>query len=280
MKNKYKICILGAGSYGTALAYVLSYTGHKVILYCRNKEQSDMINNYHINPKRFSKKRLSDNVKSSNNLKNCFKGTDIIFHCIPCQNTLEFLKKYNDIIPKNIPYISTSKGLYAETGELLSDIFTKFFDDNNIFYLSGPSFALEMMNNNPVSLILASKNLEKSKIIQKKISSDLLRIYLNEDVIGVEIGGALKNPIAIGIGIAIGLGYGKSTIAALITLGCKEMSLISKKLGGKSETLFELSGIGDLMLTCFSPMSRNYRFGVSIGEGKDRKNNKKHWRGC
>lgn len=266
--SKYKICIIGAGSYGTALAYVLSYTGHSVIIYSRDEEQVNMINKFHINPKRFPKKRLSDNVISTNILNEAMQDIDLIFHCIPCQSTPSFLQKIGNIIPKNIPFILTSKGLYSETGQLLSDILPLYLDKDNIAYLSGPSFAKEMIDGTPVSVVVASEKISLCKRIQKMISTDIFRIYITDDIIGLEVGGALKNPIAIGVGIAMGLGYGKSTIAALITIGCSEMARISKKMGGKSETLAGLSGIGDLMLTCYSPLSRNNRFGLSIGNGK------------
>lgn len=265
--NKSKVCIIGAGSYGTALAHVLSYSGNNVILYSRNQEQVDTINNFHINPKRFSKKRLSDNVTATNNLKESFQNVDIIINSIPCQHTPIFLEKHKNIIPKNIPFISTSKGIYCETNQLLSEIIPKYLSNKYICYLSGPSFASEMITGTPVSVVLASENFELCSKIQNLISSDILRIYITDDITGVEVGGALKNPIAIGIGIATGLGYGKSTIASLITIGCNEMAIIAKKLGGKPQTLAGLSGMGDLILTCYSSLSRNNRFGYHIGKG-------------
>ena len=265
--KKCNICIIGAGSYGTALSHVFSYTGHNVILYSRDQEQCDMINKFHINPKRFPKKRLSNNVISTSNIRDAVNNADLIFHCIPCQYTPIFLEKNAHIFNNNAPFISTSKGLNYETGQLMSEIIPLYIKHNNIGYLSGPSFAKEIMEGSPVSLVLASENLSLCKKIQNLISTDIFRIYPSNDVIGVEIGGALKNPIAIGIGIAIGLGYGRSTTAALITIGCNEMAMVAKKMGGRPETLSGLSGIGDLMLTCYSPLSRNNRFGLSIGKG-------------
>ncbi len=135
-------------------------------------------------------------------------------------------------------------------------------------FLSGPSFAKEMVANHPISVVVAANKIEEAKFVQNLLSSSKFRIYSSDDVIGVELGGAIKNPIAIGAGIFQGLGYGMSTVAALVVRGCRETRLVCRAMGGKPETCVGLTGVGDLMLTCFSSLSRNNRCGKGIAEGK------------
>jgi glycerol-3-phosphate dehydrogenase (NAD+) len=205
----------------------------------------------------------------------------VIIHCIPAQHTPKFVQSIASKIPSDVPYVSTAKGIHVATHSLMSEAIPRALGEHakrvQLAYLSGPSFAKEMVKGHPVSVIVASYALgdgtkppqpETAMRVQKILNAERFRIYVSDDVIGVEVGGALKNPLAIGAGMAIGCGFGQSTIAGIVTRGCREMRLLTVALGGRPETLAGLSGIGDLMLTCFSSLSRNNRCGRALAQGK------------
>ena len=303
-KETIKVCVLGAGSYGTAMAMVAARRGHDVYLYTHRQAQADFINDREkggYNPKRFLKaittnddgtKTVPDylyfpkNITATTDLGEAVKDCKLIMHCIPTQPTKSFLAKYGKTIPKDVLYVCTGKGIDDTTGKLLCDIIPEGLgrevlkasdkDDNkendkktnHVAYLSGPSFAIEIMKNEPMAVTIASYNIETSKLAQKYLNQTHFRTYVTDDVMGVELGGALKNPLAIGAGIAAGLGYGQSTVAAMITRGAVEIQRLAMAMGGRPETLAGLAGMGDLMLTCFSRQSRNNRCGFAIGKGK------------
>lgn len=271
------IAVLGAGSYGTALAFVCG-KNHNVKLLCRDKNQAETINKTKFNPKRFKTIKLPNTLKATTSVVDCVKDADIILHCIPAQKTQDFVEENYKIFPIGIPYVSTSKGINNKTGKLMSDCLEAAFQGRAtdqtskraeipLCYISGPSFAAEMMLNHPVSVVAASHDSWAAKRIQSVLSDTHFRIYTTDDVIGVEVGGALKNPLAIGTGCAKGLGFGQSSIAGMVTRGCLEMSQLALALGGRKETLNGLSGFGDLMLTCYSDKSRNNRFGQALARG-------------
>ena len=268
-----KITVLGAGSYGTAISYVMAKynRAEKVVLYCRDSKQADIITNRHINPKRFSKYNLPDNLIGSSNLKSALEGAQLVVLGIPTQYLPEFISNNLMYFIENVPIVCTAKGIHVKSHKLLSealvDILSKSKKTIPLAFLSGPSFAQEMIKGHPIALTVASFSAKTANLCQKIMSCLHFRLYTSLDVVGVECGGAFKNPMAIGCGIALGLGYGQSTIATIITRSCKEMRELSVALGGKSETLVGLSGIGDLMLSCFSSQSRNNRFGCMIAKG-------------
>ena len=273
-----KIAVLGAGSFGTAMAFIASHKYDQVNIFCRDPEQARHINKHHVNPKRMSDFILPSSIVAFDNVKDAIDGIEMIIHAIPVQNTIEFVSSICHILP-SVPYISTSKGICIDTHEFVSSAIERAMDGRASYgedlsrpniplaFISGPSFAKEIMSKHPISLVVASKDKWCSDFIQSKLSSNFLRIYTTDDVDGVEIGGALKNPMAIAAGIARGLGYGNSSIAALVTRGCMEMKHFARALGARDETVSGLSGIGDLMLTCYSSMSRNNRFGELISQG-------------
>ena len=236
--------------------------------------------------------RLPKNVTATTSLEDTIKDAKLILHCIPTQPTKKVLAGIGSKIPKDVLYVCTAKGIDQTTGQLLCDILPEGLQresmhevenaqssdsktnesdaekTNNIAYLSGPSFAIEIMKDEPMAVVVASYNIKTATQVQKYLNSPRFRIYITTDVIGVEMGGALKNPLAIGSGIAIGLGYGASSVAAIVTRGAVEMQRLAIAMGGRPETLAGLSGMGDLMLTCFSSQSRNNRCGQAIGKGK------------
>uniref|UniRef100_A0A7S2TG28 Glycerol-3-phosphate dehydrogenase [NAD(+)] n=1 Tax=Lotharella oceanica TaxID=641309 RepID=A0A7S2TG28_9EUKA len=271
-KQATKIAVLGAGSYGTAMAYVATHNGHSVMIYARNKDVVDGINKNHVNPKRFTDVKLPDSITASTDIKEVVKDAACVIHAVPAQHTPDFVEKYKDAFVKGVPLVSTAKGIHVKTHRLMSEAIPAALGERKeeipLVYLSGPSFAKEMVKGHPMAVVVAAKELKMAQQVQKLLSSIRFRCYASNDVIGVEVGGALKNPLAIGAGMARGLGFGQSTIAGLVTRGCREMRQLAIALGGKPETLAGLSGVGDLMLTCFSSLSRNNRCGMALAKGK------------
>eukprot|EP01083_Nonionella_stella_P203835 743475_1 len=273
--SKLNITVFGGGSFGTALATIASRKGHKIMMLVRDKQQSKSINESNINPKRewLKKHKLPSNIKCTTEITEAVtENTHIIIHAIPTQFTPAFLEKYSKYIPPHIPLVCTAKGIHLKTEKLLSDLIPSILgrtDPSNerVLYLSGPSFAKEMMENHPVAVTLASNDYSWCKYVQTALHSLFFRIYLSTDVIGVECGGALKNPLAIGAGIAVGLGYGQSTLAAIVTRGAVEIQRMALALGCKHpHTLYGLAGFGDLMLTSMCELSRNRTCGYYIGK--------------
>lgn len=272
-----KIAVLGAGSYGTALACVLAAQGHRIVMYARDEAQVQTINSEHRNPKRLSDVQLDPLISATAVVSEAVDGASLILHAVPAQHTPQFVRQHAAVLPVGVPYVSTVKGIHVESHMLMSDAIPEAMGGRAtdgvqraevpIAYLSGPSFAKEMAAGHPISVVVASHDSWCAQRVQDIMSSQKFRVYISDDVVGVEVGGALKNPLAIGAGIAAGLGFGQSTLAGLITRGCHEMAMLAVALGGRAETLSGLSGVGDLMLTCFSSLSRNNRFGGCIAKG-------------
>jgi len=197
-------------------------------------------------------------------------GSSLVIHAIPVQKSPAFLANVSSLIPDDLPVLSTSKGIYVETQELMCEVIPAALGrpKHPTAFLSGPSFAKEMMQGFPTTGVVASRDEEISKRIQLLLSTKLFRLYRTTDVVGLEIGGALKNPLAIGAGAVEGFGYGYNTRAALVTRGCSEMRRLSMAMGGQPETLAGLSGVGDLMLTAFGTLSRNRTVGYRLGKGE------------
>eukprot|EP00947_MAST-08B_sp_MAST-8B-sp1_P000967 g967.t1 len=267
-----KICVLGAGSYGTAIAVVSTFNGHSVTMYVRSEDQAKAINETHKNPKRFTDFELPAAITATTDFAAAVADAVVIVHAVPAQNTPAFIAKHAALFPAGVPVVSTSKGIHVASHQLMSEAIPGALGDRKadvpLAYLSGPSFAKEMIAAHPMSVVVASEDIKVAEAVQGVLSSTRFRIYISDDVIGVEVGGALKNPLAIGAGMAAGMGFGQSTIAGLVTRGCREMATMAVALGGKPETLSGLSGVGDLMLTCFSSLSRNNRCGRALAEGK------------
>jgi len=265
------ICVLGTGSYATAIACICARVGHNVIMLGRHKNDCDYINKKHRNSKYLKEFDMEKNIKATHDINVAItSNTKIIIHCIPTQYTPDYLKNIKQYIRKDIIFISTSKGIHLKSQKLLSSIIPNILarneHNNNICYLSGPSFAKEMMQRHPIAVTVACNNFDIAKYVQNILNSVYFRIYITNDVIGTEVGGALKNPLAIGAGIASGLGYGQSTIAGIVTRGAVEIQRMSMALGGKPATMAGLCGFGDLMLTCFCELSRNRTCGYYIGK--------------
>ena len=261
-----KICIIGSGSWGCALAIHLGNLGHEVRIWSFSEEEKDIINNERT-CKFLKNSVIPKTVKCTTSYKEAIEGSDLILHITPSKFTRDTVKNYKEYVT-NQPVIICSKGFEEATLSTLDDVVSEELPNTKIGVLSGPSHAEEVSIAIPTALVVASKDTEVCKMVQDEFMNDRLRIYTCDDVKGVELGGALKNIIAFCAGVAAGLGLGDNTFAALITRGLKEITELGVALGGKKETFYGLTGLGDLIVTCLSEHSRNRKAGKLIGEGK------------
>ena len=265
------ILVLGAGAWGTTLANLLAINSKKtILLWSYESEIARQINDTFINKKYLPKKKISKNIITSSFLPKL--ETDIIFVVIPSQFIYGFFKKFKNHFDhynkKPISFIICSKGIDFKRKELLSKILKNFFPKSNIAVLSGPSFAKDVIDKKPTAVTLASNNDNLSKQALILLRADYFRIYLSKDIVGVQVNGAMKNVLAIAAGLTEGLELGENARAAVLARGIKEIVRLTKAIGGKKDTVLGLSGIGDIILTCVSKSSRNYKLGFLLGSGK------------
>lgn len=269
--KKLKVAVLGSGSFGTALGTLSARSGHNVYLFTKNPQTLVDVNVKRKNLKYFPEDiELPPNLRASDNLDECLDGSQMIIHAIPVQQSYKFMKENAHKIPNNIPYIISSKGILLEQKKFFSEVWDEVFPkEKNIQHVifSGPSFAIEIMRNNPTVVTIGCKDDKIARYVQNNLHIANFRSYTTSDVKGVEIGGALKNPLAIASGICEGMGFGINSNSALVTRGLLEMSLFSEKFGGSKDTLWGLSGVGDVMLTCLGALSRNKAVGIKIAKG-------------
>ena len=262
-----KAVILGSGSWGTALAMVLSENFKQVVIVSRSEKIAKEITTEHTNSHYLPSTTLPSNISSSTDLKESLSA-DIILFVVPTSATRDMAEKLAGInLPANIPLISCSKGIERGTGARMSNVIHESLPRNPIAVLTGPTHAEEVATNLATCTVVGSMCSELSEELQHFFTTLNFRTYRSQDVAGMELGGALKNVFAIAAGIASGIKLGDNAIAALVTRGLAEMTRLGFALGGQPETFVGLSGIGDLMTTCYSPHSRNNRVGKALGEG-------------
>eukprot|EP00636_Phaeomonas_parva_P015372 CAMPEP_0118855076 /NCGR_PEP_ID=MMETSP1163-20130328/3033_1 /TAXON_ID=124430 /ORGANISM="Phaeomonas parva, Strain CCMP2877" /LENGTH=347 /DNA_ID=CAMNT_0006787903 /DNA_START=249 /DNA_END=1292 /DNA_ORIENTATION=+ len=262
------IAVLGGGAFGTAMAIIAARNGHAVTVYARDTAQAAAINETHRNPKALSDYELPESIRATSSVAEACAGAAVIIHALPAQKTPDFLAANKDAIPADVPVCITSKGLYLPTKALLGDAIAEAMGrDQCVAYLSGPSFAKEMMTQQPTAVVVACTELDKAERIQRLLSSLWFRVYSTTDVVGVQLGGALKNPLAIGAGMIEGRGLGINTMAAYVTKAQLELQKLTIAMGGEPATVSGLSGVGDLMLTAFGSLSRNRTTGVRLAKG-------------
>lgn len=264
MKNN-TIAILGAGSWGTAIAIHLASYGNRVMLWGRNPQYIAEMQDLRQNSRYLPNISFPELLQPNSDLNECLQNSSIIIIAVPSH---AFATLLNEIEKPSKGLAWLTKGLDPGTNYLLSDLVTKRFgNDYPIAIIAGPSFATEVANLLPTALTLAGNNLTFLKQLQTLLHQQNLRAYLSNDVIGVQLCGAVKNILAIACGISDGLGFGANARAALITRGLAEMSRIGISLGAREETFIGLAGVGDLVLTCTDNQSRNRRFGLQLGQG-------------
>lgn len=266
-----KIAVLGAGGWGTTLAILLNENGFDVTLWEFNSEYAKTIAEYRENFYYLPKIKIPQSIDITNDLEYAVHSKDLIVISTPTQFIRKSLTPLSNFDFKDAILVSVSKGIENKTYMLVSDILSDIFKKvktKNLLCLSGPSHAEEVSRKIPTAVVCAGSDDSKTKIVQKVFSNKYFRAYRNNDLIGTEVGGALKNVIAIAAGISDGAGFGDNTKAAIMTRGVNEIMQLGLKLNAKKETFFGLSGLGDLIVTCSSVHSRNRSVGEQIGSGK------------
>ena len=261
------IAVIGAGSWGTTLANLLAEKGNDVYLWAYEQELVDEIKRTNMNGTYLPGLPLSQNIEITSDLGKALSTARYVLNVVPTQFTRSVFSKAKNLISENSLIISASKGIEHGTLLTVSSILEEL-TGSDVAALSGPSFAEEVIKQLPTAVTIAAHNNETAMILQDVFNTDSFRVYTNSDVLGVELGGALKNVMAIASGISDGLGLGASTRAALITRGLAEMTRLGVAMGAREKTFGGLSGLGDLVLTCTGTLSRNYTVGFQLGRGK------------
>lgn len=262
-----KIAVMGAGSWGTAVATALAVNGYDVCLWGRNADMMSEMQEIRENSKYLPGVKLADNITCISDAEASLNDADIAVYVVPAQSFRSTFDATNRYIADDAIVVNCSKGIEQGTLKRISEIAAELRPDLKFAVLSGPSHAEEVGKGLPTTLVSASDDEHTAKIVQDIFMSEFMRVYTNDDVTGVEIGGALKNIIALAAGISDGMGYGDNAKAALMTRAITEISRLGVKLGAEKLTFMGLAGIGDLIVTCTSMHSRNRRCGIMIGEG-------------
>lgn len=265
--DKCSIAVLGNGSFGTAMANLLAYKGHDVTLYGRNKAAMELIKDHRMNDHYLPYVILSDRINYTSDLKKAVKGKTIVVFAVPTQHFREVSSKCADWLEDGVIAVNLAKGFEQKTLKRLSEIAAETIPAATYVALSGPSHAEEIVRNFPASVVATSRNKAAAEYIQDVFMTDQFRIYTQEDITGVEVAGAVKNVIAITTGISDGMKLGSNARAALMTRAVHEIKRLGAAMGANSETFSGLSGIGDLIVTCSTNLSRNRRCGLLIGLG-------------
>ena len=260
-----KIAVIGSGSWGTAMALHMSGSGNQVYMWSWIQEETDRLNRDRENKEFLPGISFPDNVICTHNMQECIEGAEVVITAVPSPATRTTAKEMSQYVTDGQKLVNISKGLEGELR--LSQVYKSEIPQAEISVLSGPSHAEEVSRGIPTTVVVASDNEETAKYLQAIFSTDTFRVYTSDDVIGVELGGALKNVIALCAGISDGLGYGDNTKAALITRGISELSRLGIAMGAKASTFAGLSGLGDLIVTGTSTLSRNHTAGELLGKG-------------
>ncbi|MCO7176761.1 NAD(P)H-dependent glycerol-3-phosphate dehydrogenase [Sporolactobacillus kofuensis] len=266
-----KIAVLGAGSWGTALSMVLADNGHQVALWSHRKMQADEISEKHTNEKYLPGVTLSEHIVGTDNLQAALDRAAAVVLVVPAKAMRDVLKQINHCLKQPLLFIHGVKGIEPGSFKRMSEVIEEEIPEElrtAVVVLSGPSHAEEVSLCHPTTVAVASTDLVAAKKAQDLFFNHYFRVYTNEDIVGVEIGGALKNIIALGAGMLDGLGFGDNAKAALITRGLAEISRLGTKMGAHPLTFIGLTGMGDLIVTCTSVHSRNWRAGNMLGKGE------------
>jgi len=269
-----RIAVIGAGAWGTGLAIVLGRKGtHQVWLWALEKEVQNSIRSTRVNESFLPGYAIPETVSVTGALGEALQGAEIVVSVMPSQHCRKLVAQMIPYLTRDMLFVSATKGLEEETLLRMSEVVFSVVQSGSGFAprvgaLSGPSFAKEVARGDPTAITAASKDSELAEIVQREFSDPRFRVYTNSDVIGVELGGALKNTIAIAAGICDGLGLGYNSAAGLITRGLAEITRLAVACGGNSETMAGLAGLGDLVLTCTGGLSRNRSVGVELGRGR------------
>lgn len=266
-KDMTKISILGAGSWGTALSILLCKNGHPVTVWSVLPDEVEMLRLHREHKDKLPGARVPSEVEFTTDLKTCLDHAAVAVFVVPSQTVRETAKKIKPYLQQNTIAVICSKGLEESTGLRLSEVVQQELDQNSVVALIGPSHAEEVALSMPTTVVAASSDQAAAQIVQDIFMSPRFRVYTSSDIVGAELGAALKNIIALCAGICDGLGYGDNCKAALMTRGLTEMARLGKAMGACADTFSGLTGMGDLIVTCTSRHSRNWRAGYLIGQG-------------
>lgn len=261
-----KIAVLGAGSWGLALALILNEKGNNVTMWCYDEKEKDEMLKYRQNKRCLPGVKLPIEMQFTTCMEEAVKDKDMVVMAVPSKAVRQTIQKAKPYLSEHTLIINVSKGIEDHTNLRLSEVIESVVT-NPVVVLSGPSHAEEVARHVPTTVVVSSRSMADAKAIQDLFMTDYFRVYTNPDLIGVELGGALKNVIALAAGVVEGLGYGDNTKAALMTRGIAEIARLGVAMGGTPETFGGLTGVGDLIVTCTSGHSRNRRCGELIGQG-------------
>jgi glycerol-3-phosphate dehydrogenase (NAD(P)+) len=264
-----RAAVLGAGSWGTAFAQVLADAGTDTVLWARRPELAEAINDQHENPDYLPRITLPPTLRATSDAEEALDGVDLVVLAVPSQTLRDNLTEVRSLIPENSILVSLMKGVELGTDLRMSEVIREVADvpEDRVVAVSGPNLAREIALREPAAAVVACTDLDVARKVQEACNSGYLRPYTNHDVIGCEFGGAVKNVIALAVGMAAGLGFGDNARASMITRGLAEIARIGVALGAEPMTFAGLAGMGDLVATCSSPLSRNRTFGEDLGRG-------------
>lgn len=266
-----KVAVLGAGSWGTALAMVLADNAHDVRLWTHKREIADEINDSHKNEKYLPGINISERIVAHCNIETAIEDVTTVVLVVPTKAIREVCKQLNEVLKQKVTIIHGTKGIEPDTLKRVSEMIQEELSTdyyNDVVVLSGPSHAEEVSQKHPTTVTVSSTSIKEAEKAQDLFINENFRVYTSPDMVGVELGGALKNIIALGAGISDGLGYGDNAKAALMTRGLAEIARLGASMGANPLTFIGLSGVGDLIVTCTSVHSRNWKAGNLLGKGK------------
>lgn len=264
-----RVAVIGGGNFALALSTVVARQNIPTTMLIRDEATAEEINAKHCHPRYMSDIKLPKNVRATCNPETALSDATYIIHAVPVQYSRAFLEKVKDFVPPNVPVLSASKGIETTSLGFMVDILKECLgEDRSYAFLSGPSFAREICEGVATAVVIASEDLMLAEDLADMLSSDNFLVYTTKDVVGVEIGGAVKNVIAVAAGMCEGLGLGTNAMSGLVTRGCGEMRRLGIALGARPSTISGLSGVGDTFGTCFGPLSRNRKFGHRLGSGE------------
>jgi len=269
MTIKHRVAVLGGGSFGTALSNIIADNGHDVVLWLRNAERADEINSKHVNSEYLPDFPLNPHLRADIDLGAALIGRDIVFMAVPSSSCRQVAREAARFIKADCILISTTKGIEANGFRLMSQVLSEEIHNVRLGVMSGPNLAKEIAAKQLTATVVASGNEELNATIQDLLGCAYFRVYASGDMFGVELGGALKNVYAIMSGMAAARGIGQNTISMLLTRALAEMSRFAVRMGAEPLTFLGLAGVGDLIVTCMSPLSRNYQVGFALGQGRD-----------
>ncbi|MBT73280.1 MAG: NAD(P)H-dependent glycerol-3-phosphate dehydrogenase [Gammaproteobacteria bacterium] len=263
-----KISVIGGGSFGTVIADIIALNGHDVRFWMRSEELANEVNRSHENSQYLPGYPLDHLVVATHDMAIAVGGSEVIFVAVPSASFRQVVKNMIEHAPAEVILVSTTKGIESGTFDLMSQILIEEAPAARVGVLSGPNLAKEIASKDLTGTVIASNHEEVRGRVKEVLKSEFFRVYTNDDMFGVELGGSLKNIYAIIAGIAAALGMGYNTNSMLVTRSLTEMARFGKELGADPMTFLGLAGVGDLVVTCSTPLSRNYRIGLALGQGK------------